>query len=284
MTRDGFSAGWTFSHAGRMAPLLALAIASGCGARPASPAATAAAAGAGAQLDEAGCLALVVDEPAARSRCEGNARGPCVSEIELEPIHTSPALYVCWVLTTQEHWEEAESEEEIHVATDGTYTLAVIERVEGAWVVRGEEEYRHWLQEIEGEKASMTVETIGPDKKAVVVNKARATGAYTDTDVTFHLVTSHGLTEIFSFSSKVEDEGREERSYHIDDQATTAGHHDIVLSVEEESYVAPDADDDEDDDGGGDNGAGSGVKSWEERYRWDGKEYEQVESTDSAGD
>lgn len=273
-------------RAGHAATLVALAIASGCGARPASPTATApdTVTTPAAQLDEAGCLALVVAEPAARSRCEGNARGPCVSEIELEPIRTSPALYVCWVLTAQEHWEEAESEEEMYVATEGTYTLAVIERVEGAWVVRGKEEYRYWSQEIEGEKASMTVETIGPGKKAVVVNKGRATGAYTDTDVTFQLVTSQGLTEIFSFSSKVEDEGREERSYHVDDQATTAGHHDIVLSVEEESFVAPDADDDADDDGGGDNGAGGGVKSWEERYRWDGKEYEQVESTDGAGD
>lgn len=247
---------------GRAAALLALAIASGCGPRTASPAGALVVPDPGpaqaAPLDEEGCLALAVADPAARSRCEGG-RGPCVYDIGVEQIQGSPARHVCFVLTTSENWEE-DGEDEMLISTEGTYTLALVESADGAWVVRDTKEYRYWSQEIETEEASITLDTVGPDKTAVVVRERSGMGAYSNDEVTFLLVTPSGLTEIFSFESKVGDEGREERSHEIDDKATTDGHHDIVLSVEVESF--------EDDGEAG---------SWEERYRWNGTVYVQVE-------
>ena len=125
----------------------------------------------------------------------------------------------------------------------------------------------HWRQEIESEEASITIETVGPDAKAVVVSQERGMGAYSDTDVTFYLVTSEGLTEGLSFSSQVSDRGKKEIGYSVDDETTTAGHHYIVLLVEQESY-----NDEEEDEYGSDED-----ESWEERYRWNGTEYVQVE-------
>lgn len=260
MTRDGFSTAWT-SCPGRAsrATLLALAIASGCGARTATPTPTADTARApAAPLDEAGCLALLVSEPAARVRCERDARGPCVSEIKLAQVHASPARHVCFVLTTSEHWEAREGEEEALIHIEGSYTLAVLEEAAGTWAVRDRKEYLHWRQEIEVEDASLAIETIGPGQTAAVVSQRSGHGAYSNTKVMFHLVTSDGLTESFSFLSDVDDDGRKERSYRIDGTKTTAGLHDIVVLVEEESFL-------EEDDGE--------VTSWEERYRWNGEKY-----------
>lgn len=282
MKRDGFSTAWTRFRPGRagQAMLLALAIASGCGARTAAPTATAPAAAKApaAPLDEAGCLALLVSEPAARVRCEGDHRGPCVREMSLERIQTSPARYVCFVLVASEDWEAMDGDEEVEVGASGTSTLAVLDHAAGAWAVGYKKEYDYSVYHATHKGAWLEIATIGPDRKALVVSEEDGQDAYGTTNVTFYLATPGGLTEILWFSSEVRVAGKKEYSYRVDDKATTAGHHDIVLKVEEAGLVTPD----EGDDDGGSQGAWE-ERSWEERYRWNGKEYVQVESEAGAG-
>jgi hypothetical protein len=275
MTRDGFSTSWTVPRAG-VAALLALA--SACGARqgPVGLGVPDPRPAPGAPLDEAGCLALLVPEPAERSRCEGDARGPCVNEISLEQIQQDPPLHVCFVLVTHENWAAEDGEDEMLVSTEGSYTLAVIGSDQGAWSVLDQKQSPYWSQEIETTDASITIESLGPAARAVVASERRGMGAYSDTQVTFYLVTSQGMAEILAYDSVVRDEGKKEVSYHIDEEATTDGHHDIVLTVEQESFMG----EDEGEDGGS---YGGEDESWVERYRWNGKEYEQVENTVEDG-
>lgn len=281
MQGDGFSTAWTSSRPVRAggATLLALAIASGCGARTAAPTAavTDTAAAPAAPLDEAGCLALLVSEPAARVRCEGDHRGPCVREITLERLQTSPARYVCFVLVASEDWEAMDGDQEVEVGASGTSTLAVLDHAAGAWAVGFKKEYAHSVYHATHKGAWLEIATIGPDRKALVVSEDDGQDAYGTTNVTFYLATPAGLTEILWFSSEVRVGGQKTYSYRVDDQATTAGYHDIVLTVEESGMVTPDE--------GGDDGDSQGSweeRSWEERYRWDGKEYVQVEGEADA--
>ena len=249
--------------------MLALAIASGCGPKTASPTGKVTvpdtAAAAAAPLDEAGCLALLVDEPAARTRCDKDTRGPCVNEISLEQVQASPASYVCVVLVTREDGGSEDGEEATPISTEGTYTLALLDAAEGAWSVRDTRDSRYWSLEIESEDASHAIETVGPGKKAVVVRERRGMGAYFTEDVTFLLVTPEGLTEIFSFKSEVGGESRREVEHAVDDKTTTAGYHDIVLWVSHETYNP------EDEESSAMDG------SWEERYRWNGEKYEELQ-------
>lgn len=276
MKRDGFSTAWT-PCLGR-ATLLALAIASGCGARTAAPMTTAPAAATApaAPLDEEGCLALLVSEPAARVRCDDDDRGPCVSQIMLEHIQTSPARYVCFVLVVSEDWEPFDGDE-IQVGTSGTSTLAVLDHAAGAWAVGYKKDYDYSVYHASHKGAWLEIATIGPDRKALVVSESDGEDAYGTTNATFYLVTSGGLTEILWFSSEVRLDGKKEYSYRVDDKVTTAGYHDIVLTVEETGLVAPEG-------GEGDGGSPGSweERSWEERYRWNGKEYVQVESEADA--
>lgn len=271
MIRDDSSIAWATSHAraGWATTLLALAIASGCGGRPTPARSAGPEAVAEDETDETSapyleentCTELLV-EPAARGECGIDDPGPCVAEITKERLQDNPARYVCFTLARTSTF----GEDDDLVSAEGTQVLAVLEHVEGTWKVRARKEYRFWRefeseeQFRESEEASIEVERIGPDAKAVIVTRKTTAGGFYDTDVTFHLVTSSGLTEIFSFSSSVDRERKVERSHAIDEKATTAGHHDIVVSVDEESF---------EEDGE--------AAAWTERYRWNGKKYEQVE-------
>lgn len=279
MTRADSSIAWATSHgrAGWAVTLLALAISSGCGARPAparsaAPEAEAEAGdeedydGPTVELDNQGCLEQIMAEPSARGECgpEDDSE-PCVAEVTPIWTRANPPLYVCFALTRASNFEGEDADGAL-LSAEGTYVLAVLEHVEGAWKVRARKEYRFWKefeneeQFRESEEASIEVERVGPDAKAVVVTRTATMGGFYEQDVTFHLVTSRGLTEIFSFSSSVDRERKVERSHVIDEKATTAGHHDIVVSVDEESF---------EEDGE--------AAAWKERYRWNGKKYEQVE-------
>jgi hypothetical protein len=275
MTRDGFSTSWTGTgspaggagRASRAGLAALLALASACSARQAAPASVAAP-GAGANagaapaaaLDEAGCLALVVPAPAERDPCEGDARGPCVGQISLEQSQIDPARYLCFALVIGADQEDEDGAEEAPASTEGTYTLAVIEREGGAWVVRGTKQLRYWRQDVDAVDASIVLERVGPGQEAVVVSERTSIGARETTEEAFHLVTSSGLTEVLWFSSEVSVAGMRSHSYRIDDQATTGGYHDIVLSVETASFAGQ-----SEEDG-----------SHEERYRWNGTQYQPV--------
>lgn len=275
MTRENFLTTWTMSRTrtSRVATLLALALSSGCGARP-TPAASGAGTATATASDEAvpvddgsalelamdGCLELLVPGAGAESSCDSTST--CDELLSVEQVQASPARYVCLTRTAEREWVEPEERVGRKSAIEtGWYTLAVIERAEGTWAVRAQTTYPYSLGGTFYKQVSITTETIGPGKKTLVVTEDNLRDGESNTEVTFHVVTPGGLDEIFSFASEVWSGGETERSYSIDGKATPGDYHDIVLLVEEQ------------------NAEDGGKKSWKERYRWSGKEYEQIEST-----